>query len=249
VTDIKLLGEEAKEAEEKQIQFEGHIMQLHDEVKILNNQSKWEEEKQLKMEEEFAGLLSEKELCIQQYASLDTQLSETIKREAQAAANIENFWQKIKSMSDVVSEVKGEVKQYADLLAKQDEDMNTLEDLIKEKDDELVKNNGEKDLAIRLLEGKVQDQEAAMKRLLSEVESRVLAADEMEDLLQRKIAELQRTKENVGKLEAHSKSLLDKTLVLEEKEMRAQSDMKKAQTEAAQAAKALETQQHEFSSR
>ena len=249
VTDIKLLGEEAKEAEEKQIQFEGQIMQLHDEVKILNEESKWEEEKQLKMEEEFAALQSEKELCIQQYALLDSQLAETKIRETQAAASIENFWEKIKSMSDVVAEVKGEVKQYADLLAKQDENMTTLEKLIKEKDDELVKNSGEKDEVIRLLEGKVQDQDAAMKRLLSEVESRVLAADEMEDLLQRKIAELQRTKENVGKLEAHSKSLLDKTLVLEEKEMRAQSEMKKAQAEAAQAAKALETQQHEFSTR
>lgn len=249
VTDIKLLSEEAKEAEEKQIQFECQIMQLHDEVKIFNEESRWEEEKQLKLEEELAGLSTEKERCIEKCAQLNSLLAESKAREQQAIANIEKFWEKMKAMSEVVADVKEEVKQYSELLAKQDDDMTVLEDLIEEKDIEFAKIKEEKDEAIRLLEGKVQDQEAAMKRLLSEVESRVLAADEMEDLLQRKIAELQRTKENVGKLEAHSKSLLDKTLVLEEKEMRAHSDMKKAQIEAAEATKALETQQLEFSAR
>jgi chromosome segregation ATPase len=244
-----MLGEEAKMAEEKQLEFEGQINNLQDEMKILNDESKWEEEKQLKMEEELSELINEKERCVHKCLQMDRLLAEFKDREELSKATFENFAQKLKDMADVVEEVKKEVKQYSELVNKQDEDMTALEELMKEKENELATVNSEKSEEIRLLEGKLQDQDAAMKRLLNEVESSVQAADEMEDLLQRKIAELQRTKENVGKLEVHSKSLLDKTLVLEEKEMRAQSELMKAQAEIAEANKTLESQQHEFSSR
>ncbi|XP_065352096.1 myosin-4-like [Cloeon dipterum] len=242
---IQLLSMEAQEAEDKQVQYEGEIMKLKDEITLLKDEAKWAEENQLKLEEEMTEILEEKERCIAKCSRMDVEMVGLRKQEEDLKHKLVASWEKAVEMAEAIHALKLEVNDLSELHNADATEMEYLDELVQEKDEKLEKQEEQ----LRLLRGQIEDQEAAMKRLMNEANSRMQAADEMEDLLQRKIAELGQSKDQISKLEVFSKSLHEKTIVLEENEAKAKSEIKKVRQEAEQKTRNLESQLMEMSSR
>ncbi|KAF4521153.1 hypothetical protein B566_EDAN012919 [Ephemera danica] len=256
----KLLSDEVKMGEEKQIQLESQIIDLENreaealvQIKMLKDSEEWAEKRQLELEEALNKLLVEKENLIEELEQTNQKIVIFTKNEQLARAGMEACKDQVLKVSEMLTALREELAVLKQEFYDQDDEITLLEDLLAEKEYEVeslktLMNSKESELAPTTeLKSQLEKAELELSNLRGEHDRRTQLADEMEELLQRKIQELRETREHLNQLESTTHDLNLKVTALTIAEQQAQEEKRAAEVQAMQATKALAAMKEDFS--